>query len=349
MLVHLISGKCPYNLYQEESLQNAGVDAKIKGAYGQHLPDYIDEILAEKPDIIHLQWPEAVTEHGGKSKQVVIEDLRTTFDKIKSADIPIFWAHHNLLPHKRERIDMWQDVFGLFAKYCDVACHHSHCGSTVMQETYDYGECEHLVLHHGYFHKESTCTLDTSAARKQLELDLSAQIYFGFGAIRKDKHIDELLDCFAQLDPQRHQLVLAGNVWDDYGKAMEAKAAQMDNVRVEVGFIEEERASLYATAADSFIYAYGANHLTSGSPHTSQAHLLPQITLDYPYVREVLGHAASYIPNDEHCYDALIETLNNLDHDQLAEQRRIIEETRDAWYWPTIAEQTKAAYEKALQ
>lgn len=348
MYVPLISGKCPYNLYQEEFLQAQGVDARIIGQYGQHLPDYIDEVLADKPDLIHLQWPESVVAHGDKTDEQILDDLRVMFNKIKSANIPIFWAQHNLLPHKRDRVDLWKPVFGLFAQYCDVACHHSQCGLDLMKETYDYGSCEHAILHHGYFHKESSCILDKASARKELELADNAQIYFGFGALRPDKHIRELLGCFADLDPERHYLVLAGNIWDDYGKEMVAIAEQMPHVRVEVGFIEDARASLYATAADSFIYTYGANHLTSGSPHTSQAHLLPQITLDYPYVREVLGNAASYIPNDDSRYEALAETLNNLDHDQIEQQRALIKDTRDAWYWPKIAEQTKAAYEKAL-
>lgn len=348
MRVQLLTGRCPYNLYQESCLQDCGVDAQILGDYGMHLPDHIDNFLALKPDIIHLQWPESLAGADGRETAEILRGFEVCFDKIKQQHIPIFWAHHNLLPHKRERLDLWQALFQMFASQCDVACHHSQCGRDNMLKTYDYGNCEHVILRHGYFHKENTCTLSKQAARKELGFAEDIHLYFGFGALRKDKCIRELIDTFAGLDAQSHHLLLAGNVWDDYGREMEAKAKALKNVHVEVGFIEDDRVSLMATAADAFIYAYGANHLTSGSPHTSQAHLLPQISLDYPYVREVLGDSANYLPNDEHCYDVLKTVIENLNHEQLAEQRKQIEASRVAWYWPQIAAETKAAYENAL-
>ena len=348
MRVQLLTGRCPYNLYQESSLQELGVDAQIHGDYGMHLPDFIDEYLALKPDIIHLQWPESLAGATDHDTDQLLKRFEICFEKIKQQQIPIFWAHHNVLPHKRERLDLWQPLFQMFANNCDVACHHSHCGRETMMATYDYGNCEHLVLRHGYFHKENTCTLSKEAARKELGFSEDIHLYFAFGALRKDKYISELIDTFADLDPQTHHLLLAGNVWDDYGRDMQSKASELSNVHVEVGFIEDDRVSLMATAADAFIYAYGANHLTSGSPHTSQAHLLPQISLDYPYVREVLGDSAHYLPNDEQCYTVLKNIIENLNHEQLAEQRRQIEASRQPWYWPQIAEETKAAYEQAL-
>ena len=348
MRVQLLSGRCPYNLYQEECLQDVGVEAEIRGDYGMHLPDFIDEYLALDPDIIHLQWPESLAGAGDKETPLILARFEECFAKIKQRNIPIFWAHHNLLPHKRERLDLWQPLFEMFAQHCDVACHHSECGSALMQNTYDYGACEHIILRHGYFHKESTCTLSKSEARKQLGFPDDIHLYFALGALRKDKYIRELIDSFADLDPQKHHLFLAGNVWDDYGKEMEAKANALDNVHVEVGFVEDERVSLLATAADAFVYMYGASHLTSGSPHTSQAHLLPQISLDYDYAREVLGDGASYIAHDDASYENLKTLIQSLNHEQLAEQRVYLATHRDQWYWPHIAEQTKHAYEAVL-
>ena len=58
----IIPGGCPYNTYQERCLQEVGVDAENYERWGIHLPDHTEKILAQKPDIIHLQWPEAVTQ-----------------------------------------------------------------------------------------------------------------------------------------------------------------------------------------------------------------------------------------------------------------------------------------------
>ncbi len=348
MKILLVTGNCPYNYYQEESLQLAGLDANIFGEWGMHMPHFTDEMLALKPDIIHLQWPEAMTAHEKIDAQTIISDYTRSFEKIKAQGIKIFWTQHNSLPHARTHLDLWKELYQVFAQYTDVACHHSQCGLEHMCASYDYGDCEHIILHHGYFHKEQSCTLSPADARQEAGLPADAHIYLGIGALRPDKCIRELIDCFKQRDPKKDVLLLAGSIWNDYGKEMVSLAEDVENIIIDPGFIEEAKVSLYANASDAFLYMYGEHHLTSGSPHLSQAHILPQITLDYQYAHEVLGDASSYIAADEHRYEALHTALDSLSSERLREQKTLLANTREPWSWTEIAQQTKAAYEKAL-
>lgn len=345
----LVTGNCPYNYYQERSLQEAGVNAHIFGEWGMHLPEHVDAILAEDPDIIHLQWPESLTQHKDRDPQDVVAEVKTALQRLHDSRARIFWVMHNLLPHNREKTQMWQEIWQLYASHCDVACHHSRCGRALATSTYDYGDARHEVLYHGYFDQFDACQLDEQAARQELGLPQQANIYLAVGALRPDKHIRELIECFSQRNPEKDILVLAGNAsWTDYGKDMVALGKQHANVFIEEGFIEDDRVSLYASACASFLYMYGENHLTSGSPHMSQAFLLPQISLDYGYAREVLGDGACYIAMDDQRYDRLHTVLDNLSKEQIQQQRQYIAEHRQPWQWSVIASKTKAVYQEML-
>ncbi len=344
----LISGQCPYNIYQEERLRAIGVDAQTYERWGIHLPDHTEKILAQNPDIIHLQWPESLTQQDEIPHDKIIEDFKACLPRLKSNGAKIFWVMHNLLPHARTNLDLWEPLFTLFAEHCDVCHHHSECGKEAALAMYDYGDAEHKVIYHGYFDKSATCTLDQKSAREKIGLPLDANIYLSIGALRPDKHIKEIVDCFKTLDPEKHIIYMAGSIWSDYGKEMVEYAKPLKNVIINGGHMADEDVSLYANASDAFIYLYGENHLTSGSPHMSQAHLLPQISLDYGYAREVLSEGSTFIPQVDNRYELLGELLADLNKEELGRQRQHLIDHRDPWHWDNIAKETLAAYQGAI-
>lgn len=349
MKVLLVTGRCAYNLYQERHLQEAGVDAHIYGEWGIHLPDHTDAILSGKPDIIHLQWPEALTRHQDKDPSAVIGEIRHSMEKLKDSGAKLFWVMHNLLPHRREKIGMWREIWQIYAEHCDVACHHSQWGMKTATAAYDYGNARHVILRHGYFDQFQPCPLSQSGARRQIGLPADARVFLSVGSMRPDKHLREIIEFFGHRDPSQDVLMLAGNAsWDDYGLEMIRFAEPFENVIIEDGYIEDDRIAVFAKACDAFLYMYGENHLTSGSPHMSQAFLLPQICLDVPYSREVLGKGASYVPPDGARYETLHRVLDHLTREQFQAQRQHIATHRQPWHWTHIAHQTGTAYEEAL-
>ncbi|WP_309399931.1 glycosyltransferase [Cerasicoccus maritimus] len=343
----LISGQCPYNIHQRNSLREAGVDAEIFEDWGIHLSDHLDAILAHAPDVVHLQWPESICRHRDLPEEQILKEFATTLPKFREAGIAVFWTMHNLLPHDRGKETFWREVYLLFAQHCDVCCHHSEWGKQRVLETYHFPHASHVVLRHGYFHEDIFPSAPKEEARQRLNLPDDASVFLNVGAIRPDKQIAELLDAFT--GRTNEVLVLAGAASGQYAAQQIERASTMDNVIIHAGYTDDETVCLLANAADCFLFMQGDCHLTSGAPHLSQAHQLPQITLDYPYAREVLGDAAIYIPANNQRFEKLGQLLDSLNREQLAHCREMILQRRRLWHWSVIAAETKQAYEDAVR
>lgn len=341
----LISGRCPYNHHQCASLRDLGVDAVIYENWGIHLPHHLDAILAAEPQIVHLQWPESVTSLKDLSEEQILDDFAVALPRLRESGAKLFWQMHNLLPHDRSRAAFWSKLYQLFADHCDVCCHHSEWGRGQVLATYNFPHARHAILRHGYFHRDVFPAVKKAEARERLGLPATATIYLNVGSLRPDKHIAELLDSF---EGRKEWLVLAGMDSGEYGQAQAARGESMSNVVVHRGFIDDDKVSLLANSADAFLFMQGQNHLTSGAPHLSQMHLLPQITLDYPYAREVLGEDAVYIQAGGDSFAQLADQLDNLDPSQLSHMADNIRKTRAPWHWPTIGRVTKNEYVAAL-
>ncbi|WP_269537959.1 glycosyltransferase [Cerasicoccus fimbriatus] len=342
----LISGRCPYNNHQENSLQEAGVDARIYENWGIHLPEHLDAILDEQPDIVHLQWPESVCRHQEIAPEEILNAFPDVLGRLRTAGIKLFWTMHNLLPHDRAKADFWRRFYQLFADHCDVCCHHSEWGKSVALDAYVYPRAQHVVLRHGYFHQDVFPAVEKSKARQELGLPSDARIFLNVGSLRPDKQVAEIIDVF---EGRQDVLLLAGSANSDYAKQQIARAESLSNVVIHPGFIDDQQVSLMANAADCFLFMQGDHHLTSGAPHLSQAYLLPQITLDFPYAREVLGEGAVYIESSERRFERLASTLDALDTSQLNHVVQSVKSSRRLWHWSVIAEETRAAYLQALR
>lgn len=345
MKILMVTGGCPYNDLLIREVQARNIDIENFGAWGMYLPDHLDEILAHKADIISLQWPEAISGNNEHDTEKILHDFTQALPALKKHGAKLLWTHHNILPHVRERLDLWQPLFQLFATHADASCHHSQWGMDYARRTYTYSSEQHFILRHGYVADEDVCTLSQIEARQKLGIDPEAACFFAMGALRPDKKILELIEVFKA---RKETLLIAGRGWNQYVDDVKAAAAQADNVHLFAEWVEAEDASLRARAADAFIFMYGEHHLTSGSPHLSQAHKLPQITLDSPYNREILGDAAVYIPVESDHQQALHQALDHLDRDALEEKRQILLNTRAEWHWPRIAELTEQAYKEIL-
>lgn len=342
----IVTGRCPYQLHQRDSIRAVGVDAEIYKNWGIHLPDHVDAILALEPDILHLQWPESLVGiNKERDKATILADFAEVLPRLRQAGVKLFWVMHNLLPHNRQDEGLWPQLYQLFADHVDVCCHHSACGEKIVRETYNFAHADHVILRHGFFHDDVHPALPKQEAREKLGLPQDKTIYLNVGSLRPDKQIAELLDCF---EGRETWIALAGIVQGEYGAVQADRADAMPNAIVHRGYTDNETVSLLANAADCFVFMQGKHHLTSGAPHLSQAHLLPQITLDYPYAREVMGNDAIYIPANEQRFERLKAATEQLQPEQLAEFAKNLGTSRQPWRWDVIARDTLRAYETAL-
>jgi glycosyltransferase involved in cell wall biosynthesis len=346
----LVTGLLPYNIHQHHYLREAGVEAELYGKWGIHLPNEIDGILARKPDLIHLQWPESLCLSGNPPNMESLEEYPPALRRLRESGIPILWTMHNLLPHNRRFESFWRGLYQIFADHCDVCCHHSIQGQERVLQTYTFPKrVRHVILHHGYFDLGVYPPLPKEQARQVLELPPQGRLFLNVGVIRPDKQIDELLDLFEARDREpgnldRDRLVLAGMFFGEYGQHIKERCVGMSNVSMMEGFVDEQTLSRLINAADLFLFVHGADHLTSGAPHLSQAHLLPAIMLDTPYNREVLGDGALYVSDGPEKWARVGEFLDGSADQDLTGLRQALEFGRPPWSWKQIALKTQQVY-----
>jgi len=114
------------------------------------------------------------------------------------------------------------------------------------------------------------------------------------------------------------------------------------------GFVSDEEAALQGAAVDCLIQNYGQDHLTSGGPHISQALVVPQICVDNPYCREILGDAAIYIDPSAPAAEALERAVNDCTSGRLGESRLLLAAQRPHFEWPSLVPSYERLYRRLL-
>ena len=350
--VTVVPGNSFYQRHLVESLNASGVSATCFDAnWGVYLPDLVDGLLAAGPDIVNLQWPESLMsrdEPRARDGRAVLEMFQA-MRALKRAGIRLVWTLHNLVPHERVLVDVEDAVYTVFASQADGAIHHSHCGKRRALATYAFRGL-HAVIRHGYHPDPAARSLTRDRAREILSLDADKRVYLCFGGLRPVKRIELLVEAMKRRRNDDELLLIVGRAHPEYGEKIQAQARNVPNIRLDVretGLPQEELA-LHAVACDLLLFAHGRQHLTSGGPHLSQTYLRPQVTLDAPYAREVLGDGGIYFDDGGDAVANLSDTLDRITPRLLAEKVAAIRARRPAFSWRRIGRSTARFYEKVL-
>jgi glycosyltransferase involved in cell wall biosynthesis len=107
----------------------------------------------------------------------------------------------------------------------------------------------------------------------------SPQILF-FGALRRNKGVQVLLDAFATLPDRDLRLVVAGRGATDVEQEVRDAAARDPRVVAEIGFVAEARKHELFRASDLVVLPYTGFSSQSGVLHDAYAHHRPVIVTD---------------------------------------------------------------------
>ncbi|PCJ62499.1 MAG: hypothetical protein COA79_03035 [Planctomycetota bacterium] len=322
------------------------------GEWGVNYIQAIPEIIKGKPDLLHIQWPESAL--GGlesyEDKFKFIDDLEEQFKKLKESNIKIIWTQHNILPHDRHEDIFFQQLYELYSQYANGLIHHSNWGKKYFHETYQSNALD-AVIRHGAFADEAIYFDSTDKARLELNFDPQKRIFLTLGGVKEYKNTIELLECFENRQKTQDFLVICIKDKDSnpYRRKAFDLATKLNNVRVFDGFMDAENLAIYARASDAFIFAYGESSLTSGSPHLSQAHGIPQITLRSPYSEEVMGEAGLFFNPEPSITEGLYQYMEALDNEKLSKAKKYFESIPSDYQWDTIAKQTFDFYQEVLK
>ncbi len=303
-----------YHQHLTRALQDLGIDIehKVRG-WGTYLPDVLPDVLAAKPDLIHLHWPEALCRQPaqGLVRRLIrraylrsahmdeewgrwILETAGALEQIRHAGIRIVWTLHNLIPHgvSGQERTATELLYRTFAWQADGVVHHSRWGEQQAHAAYAFRpDCRQAVIHFGVFPDEAPSDLTPTAARKENGLSEAEMILLTVGGIGPRKNLELLIDAVAQLPEPVCRLIVVGAGTTDQIRALTERGKGRVNF---LGHLNQTQLSRIARAVNFLLYAPDSRQLTTGGPHTSESFLRPQFTTATPYVQEVLGESAIY-------------------------------------------------------
>lgn len=329
------------------SLRSLGMDAETYGTWGISLSEHTDAVLALKPDIIHLHWPEALC----GNRPVLTQDLVRQTDRALRElrkQAPLAYTMHNLEPHRREQRDEWREIYQVFANYADAVVHHSRSGMGRAIEQYRY-RGNHHIIPHGLLLEGLDGGITQDEARDRLGWPRGKRILWFFGGVRPDKNVIQLVRWFRARNREDEILrISGGRCPEDYLPKLLPEIQADPRIVWANELVSDEEAAWQARAADCLVCNYGDDHLTSGMPHVSQALGIPMIALASTYAMEVLGESAIWVPPDRDRFRALDEALAEYTPDRAARMKRLLAEQREAYRWSTLAPRYQALYQNIL-
>ncbi len=353
MRVLLTSAGHSYGGGLSRALAELGVEMLACGKiWYDYLPDRVPTILELAPDLIHLQWPEALygTAEAGRSTDQILAETESALTTLRAAGIRLVWVMHNLLPHYRWDESFQRAIYSLYAGASDGVIHHSRWGEELARQTYAYAPgARHRVIHHGTFRGDQDCTLSQAEARAALGHPSEARVLLSVGDFRPDKRFHLLVEAIGCRPGEQSNdlLILVGTGHARLVEEIQRLAATCSNVHL-AGWLSWESLAVHARAADLLVFAHGGQHLTSAGPHLSYTYLLPQVTVDAGYAREILGEGGFYFVDTLNSVASLQSCLERITPAAIERARTHLAATRDAFTWPGIARQTYALYQEIL-
>lgn len=223
---------------------------------------------------------------------------------LKFFRVKLIHTVHEVLPIEKGNNEIYFDK--LIYKFSDALIVHSKRNMNDLSINYKIAHDKLYVTPHGSFNfYEGTSKLSIESARKELKIDINKKVILFFGAIKKYKGVDSLLNALQNYTENDLTLIIAGEI--------ESKEIETDllerikkvplNVTIITifEFIEHSKIPIYFTASDIIILPY--KKLThSGVLHLAYSFSKPVIATKVGDFEESIENFKSGLlvnPNDD--------------------------------------------------
>lgn len=230
-------------------------------------------------DIVHIHWPEYLSyelESFLSSKRPIpkklLEKLKRCLSYWSSRSILIY-TRHNHLPHSRKDRD-FRKLYQLVFSYCHTVVHFANYSIQQFKEFYpELTQIKHVVIpHHNYASLPDLSTKE--GARAYLNINQKADVMLVFGGIR-EREKPLIKKAFEAIQNKNKVLLAPGwkiqrrkisyiRLREWVWKLEKWWASKNKKFRVDLGFIQEEKAHYYLNAADS-LFIPRTTELNSGN------------------------------------------------------------------------------------
>ena len=298
----------------------------------------------EPPDVVHLHWLP-----GFDGKPVVIIRLIMFMLRVmllRWQGVRIVWTVHNLYAH--EGSHRW--VERLFIRDI-VRCSsrlivHSRTAAQIVRREFairDQGKL--VVIPHGHYLDSYPNTVSQAEARRELGLPPDQPVLLFLGKIRPYKGVLTLVRTFQMIAPPTATLLVAGSPNSD--EIIDEIRAEIrgPNVRLEPGYVPDERVQVYMNAADAVVFPY-QDVLTSGAVILAMSFGKAGIAARLGCICDVLDESGGLLYDARHP-DGLRSALQTAleQPERLKQMGHYNRERARAWNWETVAQATKQVYD----
>lgn len=280
-------------------------------------------------DWLHLHWPsfEYAFAPGAPRQVVALARLTALLALARLRGARIAWTAHNLLPHDRAS---WPplDVIArrVVIALADVIPVHGRSAARVLTARFPAAARKLVEVPHGHWIDHYVRTESRADARAKLGLDANATVYAFVGLCKPYKNLEALVRAFATV-PGPATLLIAGKFPDArYAEAVRSLAAQDPRVRIDAGFVPDERIQTYLVAADVVVAPY-REILTSGTAMLAQSFGRPVVSVAQGFLLDVVDESSGilYAPDDPQALPRALAAVRTRSFDEqhiLAQARR---------------------------
>jgi hypothetical protein len=288
-----------------------------------------------KVKVFHLHWPEHFL-------GTDIGKHRLFMDCLQSANIPIVWTQHNLIPHNKDPV--FERIYGLWASTAAAAIHHSRWGLEQILQRYEFADdALHVVIPHAHtaFSVPDLSGFDRASCEQELGLGPCALRVGIIGGPRRERQTSMAMQAFAASSREDIQLAVFSLGPDD---------RVPDDPRIhaqQYEFASPETHYKRLLLFDALLLPFApAGMLTTGTFFDAVTFGLPVIVSDWPFLAEMTGDAGIHYGSTQEDLTAL---FNRITKAEIAAAAAVMAQRRDALAPERLAPRLLSLIERVVQ
>lgn len=339
------------NPYQEK-LANAlaGNGYRVRFAdYPKGIFPLLKTVLAN-PDchVLHLHWinslVESVTWSGSSlKKRIKLMILGLDILLAKLSGVYIVWTIHNLVTHESANEKAEIEARRVIARGAARLLLHSNSALKLVELTYGLPlSHKATIAPHGNY---DGCYPESSDAKNSLAATLNIEeshtVVLFFGAIRRYKGLETLLNSFAATTNPSLRLIIAGACSDPELIELISTYAKNDSrILPQIRFIRDNEVQPFFDLADVVALPFERT-LTSGSATLACTMGRPLLVPDDAKVLDIVNSTNALFFDSEATLTARLQTL---DKAKLKEWRKSARNAVDCYSWEKVSEMVASTY-----
>lgn len=242
-------------------------------------------------DVVHIHWPSFLYRTQGSIARVIVSFLRFVLLLVllRCRTRHLWWTAHNVMPHTACRF-AWLDRVArlLVIRLASRVFVHGAEARSLLLRTFPSAASKCVQIPHGHWIGFYPPCASRNIARRELGLPEESFVYLFFGQCKPYKNLGGLIEVFKRTAQADDILLVAGSFSDSaYLRDVLLLASGEPRIRVDHGFIPDDKVSAYFTACNALCMPY-REILTSGTTMLALSYGRPVLSINRGFLRDVI-------------------------------------------------------------